>query len=140
MTGQLNVQKLKEREATTGLFPSDRPMLGLIELARLKLDDLMNPQDTQELKNKLQGASNHLSKQILKYWSQNKHLHVQFDLRTALPKDPPEMNQAGTMNDGAKSAMTRMAPSCHSAVVRKVSFGFFLSSPGSRSRESRAFR
>jgi predicted ATP-dependent endonuclease of OLD family len=115
MTGQVNVQKLKEREANKTLKPSDRPMLGLIELARLKLDELINPQNTQQLKNKLQGASNHLSGQVLKYWSQNKHLHVQFDLRPALPADPsPEMNQAGTMNlwgevyDSAHGATLRL--------------------------------
>jgi len=114
MTGQLNVQKLKEREASKTLLPSDRPMLGLIELARLKLDELTAPQNTQQLKNKLQGASNHLSQKILQYWSQNKHLHVQFDLRPALPKDPPEMNQAGTMNlwgevyDSAHGATLRL--------------------------------
>jgi hypothetical protein len=56
MTGQLNVQKLKEREAANKLENSDRPMLGLIELARLNIDQLVNPQNTQNLKNKLQGA------------------------------------------------------------------------------------
>jgi predicted ATP-dependent endonuclease of OLD family len=114
MTGQVNVQKLKEREMAKTLKPSDRPLIGLIELARLKLDELTSPQNTQELKNKLQGASNHLSRQILKYWSQNKHLHVQFDLRPALPKDPEEMNQVGTMNlwgevyDSAHGATLRL--------------------------------
>ncbi len=114
MTGQVNVQELKKREANSTLRNSDRPMLGLIELARLKLDELTCPQNTQQLKNKLQGASNHLSDQILKYWSQNKHLHVQFDLRPALPGDPPEMNQTGTTNlwgevfDSAHGATLRL--------------------------------
>ena len=97
MTGQVNVQKLKERQAENKLKNSDHPMLGLLALARLNLDQLLNPQSTQALKNKLEGASNHLSNKILQYWSQNKHLHVRFDVRPALPGDPaPEMNVANT--------------------------------------------
>ncbi len=98
MTGQLNVEKLKERQTSGKLEPSDRPMLGLIELARLNLDQLIKPTNTQFLKNKLQGTSNHLSGKILQYWSQNKHLHVQFDVRPALSGDPEGMNMQGTTN------------------------------------------
>jgi len=73
MEGHVNIEKLKERQTgqnSQKLKPSDLPMLGLIELARLNLDQLLNPQRTEELVAKLEGASNHLSKQILKFWSQ----------------------------------------------------------------------
>ena len=95
MQGHDNVEALKERKAANTLKRSDRPLLGLIELARLDLDKLLTPHRTQELKNKLQGASNHLSSKILKYWSQNKHLSMQFDVRPGLPGDPEGM-QNGT--------------------------------------------
>ena len=97
MTGQLNVQKLKQRQAAKKLEDSDRPMLGLIDLARLNLDELLTPQNTQALINKLEGASNHLSKQILKYWSQNKHVSVKFDIRPALPGDPEGMREGSNL-------------------------------------------
>jgi hypothetical protein len=45
--------------------------------------------------NKLEGASNHLTKKIVKYWSQNRHLKLKFDVRPAQPGDPEGM-QAGT--------------------------------------------
>jgi predicted ATP-dependent endonuclease of OLD family len=93
MRGCENMQALQTRVTNKQLLPSDHPLLGLIELARLKLPDLVNPTRTQELKNKLQGAGNHLSKQILPYWSQNKHLHMSFDVRSALPGDPEGMRQ-----------------------------------------------
>jgi predicted ATP-dependent endonuclease of OLD family len=93
MRGHDNVEALKKRKAQNKLEPSDHPLLGLIELARLDLDKLLAAQRTQELKNKLQGASNHLSSQILKYWSQNKHLRMNFDVRPALPGDPEGMRQ-----------------------------------------------
>ena len=76
------------------LFRSaDRPMLGLIDLARLKLDELINPQRTEELVAKLEGASNHLSRQILKFWSQNQHLQVKFDVRSARPGGTPFVSE-----------------------------------------------
>jgi predicted ATPase len=93
MEGHGNIQALKERKAKNNLKRSDHPLLGLIDLARLDLDQLLNASRTQELKNKLQGASNHLSGKILKYWSQNKHLRMNFDVRPALANDPPDMQQ-----------------------------------------------
>ena len=88
-----NVEALKDRKTQNKLLRSDHPLLGLIELARLDLDKLLASQRTQELKNKLQGASNYLSAQILKYWSQNRHLRMSFDVRPALPGDPDGMRQ-----------------------------------------------
>lgn len=72
MRGCENMQALMARVNEEALLPSDHPLLGLLELARLKLEDLVNPTRTQELKNKLEGAGNHLTRQILPYWSQNK--------------------------------------------------------------------
>ncbi len=95
MRGHENIQALKDRLQNHRLKPSDHPMLGLIELAELSLDELLNPQRTQELVNKLEGAGNHLSRQVLKYWSQNKHLQMRFDVRPALQGDPEGM-RSGT--------------------------------------------
>ena len=95
MLGHDNVEALKQRKDTNTLRASDHPLLGLIELARLNLENLLASSRTQDLKNKLQGASNHLSSQILKYWSQNKHLRMNFDVRQAMADDPPGM-QTGT--------------------------------------------
>lgn len=93
MRGHDNVQALQKRRAENKLERSDHPLLGLLELARLNLDSLLAATRTQELKNKLQGASNHLSTQVLKYWSQNKHLRMNFDVRPALSADPEGMRQ-----------------------------------------------
>jgi predicted ATP-dependent endonuclease of OLD family len=95
MEGHVNIEKLKERQTNGSLKDSDRPMLGLIELARLNMDQLLGSQRTEELNNSLEGASNHLSRQLLKYWSQNKHLTVKVDVRPGRPGDPSEM-QNGT--------------------------------------------
>lgn len=111
MKGHVNIETLKQRIANPStLLESDYPMLGLIELARLKLDELTSPNRTEELISKLEGASNHLSKQILKYWSQNKHLTVRFDVRPARPGDPQGMvtgtNLLGRVHDAVHLVST----------------------------------
>lgn len=112
MDGQVNIEQLKQRKANGQLKNSDRPMLGLIELARLDLDKLLNPERTETLINKLEGASNHLSRQVLKYWSQNKHLQVKFDVRAANAGDPDGMtngtNLWGRVHDSVHFVSTRL--------------------------------
>ena len=76
MEGQVNIDTLRQRQAQNALLPSDHPMLGLIGLADLELDQILNSQNTQDLNNQLEGAGNYLSRQILKYWSQNKHISL----------------------------------------------------------------
>jgi len=97
MTGRDSVKALKERKTSGTLKKSDLPLLGLIELARLDLDKLLAVTETQELKNKLEGASNHLSKQVLKYWSQNRHLWMAFDVRDGKPQDPEGMREGSNI-------------------------------------------
>lgn len=115
MEGHVNIEKLKERKAGTNgqkLRHSDRPMLGLIDLARLNLDQLLSPDRTEGLVAKLEGASNHLSRQILRYWSQNQHLQVRFDVRPGRPGDPEEMksgtNLWGRVDDTVHRVSTQL--------------------------------
>ena len=91
MRGRDNLDALIQREDSEQLQESDRPLIGLINLARLNLRELVNTQNTTELKNKLEGAGNHLTRRIVTYWSQNKHIQMKFDVREAKPQDPEGM-------------------------------------------------
>ena len=93
MTGQTNLNRLVERYESEQLEEADRPLLGLINLARLDLDELIRTQNTTELKNRLEGAGNHLTRRIMKYWSQNRHIQMKFDVRDAKPHDPQGMRE-----------------------------------------------
>lgn len=112
MVGHENVNALMERKDANTLKPSDYPLLGLINVARLKLADLLNAQRTLELTNTLEGAGNHLTRQILKYWSQNKHLQMKFDVREARPQDPEHMRSGvniwGKVYDSVHWATTEL--------------------------------
>lgn len=91
LTGQDNVNALKQRRAEDNLDNSDHPLLGLLALARLDLDELTDPRRTEALISKLEAAENQLTDKVLKYWSQNRHLRMSFDIRPAQPEDPEGM-------------------------------------------------
>tara|TARA_B100000965_G_scaffold389201_1_gene394605 strand:+ start:3547 stop:5511 length:1965 start_codon:yes stop_codon:yes gene_type:complete len=93
MNGQANLDALITREDAKQLQDSDYPLIGLINLARLNLRELVAAKNTTELKNKLEGAGNHLTGRIVKYWSQNQHIQMRFDVRDAKPEDPENMRQ-----------------------------------------------
>ncbi|MGO7394574.1 ATP-dependent endonuclease [Rhizobium ruizarguesonis] len=93
MEGQANLNALIAREDDDTLLDSDYPLIGLINLARLDHRKLVATNNTVELKNKLQGAGNHLTQRIVKYWSQNRHIQMRFDVRDAKAGDPEGMQQ-----------------------------------------------
>ena len=91
MKGQDNLDALKQRVAEGTLENSDYPLLGLIGLARLNLDQILNPRRTETLIAQLESAGNFLTRSVLPYWSQNQHLRMEFDIRQAQREDPPGM-------------------------------------------------
>ena len=93
MEGCANLNQLIHREDNNQLEGPDYPLLGLINLARLNHRELVKTNNTIQLKNKLDGAGNHLTSKIIKYWTQNKHIQMRFDVRDAKPGDPENMQQ-----------------------------------------------
>lgn len=105
MTGAENMPALAKRKTDGALRPSDYPLLGLLELARLNVEEIQAATRTQDVINKLEGAGNTLGRRVLKYWSQNRHLQTRFDLRPGLAEDPPELRSG--MNVYAQIYNTR---------------------------------
>ena len=88
MKGQDNLNALQDRKNQEQRDPADEPLLGLIALAGLNLDQLTTPGRTEALIARLEAAENQLTSKVLKYWSQNRHLRMKFDIRPAQPDDP----------------------------------------------------
>ena len=112
MKGRDNVDTLQQRVMNNALEDSDHPLLGLIALAGLDLDQLTNPQKTEALIAKLEAAENRLTGKVLSYWSQNRHLRMKFDIRTAQPNDPEDMtsgmNVWGRVHDTKHGVSTNL--------------------------------
>ena len=80
-----------ERVREKNLKGPDYPLLGLIALAGLDLNQLVAPERTEALLAKLEAAENQLTQKVLTYWSQNRHLRLKFEIHPALPSDPVGM-------------------------------------------------
>ena len=93
MKGQDNLDSLLQRTQNSTLEDSDYPLLGLIGLAGLSLDTVVNVADTETLIARLEAAGNLLTRSVLRYWSQNSHLRMKFDIRQARPQDGPGMDR-----------------------------------------------
>ncbi|HEY7608345.1 MAG TPA: AAA family ATPase [Alphaproteobacteria bacterium] len=135
MQGRANIEALKARIADGKLEPSDYPLLGLIHRARLKIEDLLDPARTRDLKNRLEGAGNHLTRQIVKYWSQNKHLQLRFDVRPARRDDPEGMREGTNLWSEVYDAKHMVTTELGSRSRGFVWFFSFLSWYGDVQRE-----
>ena len=91
LKGQDNLDSLRERISQNALESSDHPLIGLIELAGINVERIADPGRTESLLNRLEAAENRLTQQMLRYWSQNRHLRMAFDIRAAQPEDPEDM-------------------------------------------------
>ncbi|MCP9496572.1 MAG: AAA family ATPase [Pyrinomonadaceae bacterium MAG19_C2-C3] len=65
--------------------------MGLLRLAGIKVEDLTNTAGYEEVKAKLEGISISITDKVFEYWTQNKNLDVEFDIR-ADPQDKPPFN------------------------------------------------
>ncbi|MCF8299053.1 MAG: AAA family ATPase [Saprospiraceae bacterium] len=97
MSGIVNIPKLKNRVKSNTINDSDKPMLGLIELAELSLDSFDQIQNTRELLNKLEGASNKIQRAFMKYWSQSSNISLQLDVRDGKPQDKEEFRSGANI-------------------------------------------
>src|SRR5262249_43982124 len=95
MEGQVNIEALKERLGNKQLLDSDRAMVARVELNRINMDQLAVLENTQNHDSRIEDPGNHLSRRILDYWSQNRHIQRRFDARPGRPGDPPGY-QSGT--------------------------------------------
>ena len=91
MKGQGNLDALRQRVNNKTLKEPDHPLLGLIDLAGLDLNELVNPERTEALLANLEAAENQLTQTVLTYWSQNLHLRMNFDIRPGQRGDPEGM-------------------------------------------------
>ena len=112
MLGQVNLEELIQRRDSDALEGSDRPLMGLLEIASLDIDDLINPGRTERLFARLESAANGLTSRALKYWSQNRHIRMKFEIQPGQPNDPDGMREGtniwGRVEDTKHSVTTSL--------------------------------
>jgi hypothetical protein len=86
---KVNLRSLKRKASAGTLDPEDETVLALFSMADMSLDDMLNEAGYEAVKANLEGLSNTITDQIFTFWTQNKELAVQIDVREDPSDDPP---------------------------------------------------
>jgi len=92
MRGEVSLTKLAEDKAQNKLTMGDRIFISLLEMAGTTIEEIQSINKFEPLITKLEAVSNRISREIFSYWSQNKHLKVEFRFDNARSEDPPPFN------------------------------------------------
>lgn len=93
MPGQLSLDALSQRmQKPATLSGGEKVFLALLEMIGSNLEELRKTNQFERLQARLEAASNKLTAEIFSYWTQNRHLKVQFRFEQGLPGDPPPFN------------------------------------------------
>lgn len=93
MRGRVALHDLVNRKNQNKLDLSDRIFLALLDLAGTSIDEINKIGTLEHLYAELEAVSNRITETIFHYWSQNRHLEVEFRLDQGRPGDPPPFNQ-----------------------------------------------
>ncbi len=125
MSGQISVENQAKLHSAGAEIPKgDEIFESFLSLAGTSLEELKDSRKLEDLKAKCEAASNNITEQIFKYWSQNDALDVQIDISPGKPDDPTPFN-TGTV------VSARVYNSHHKASVlfseRSAGFVWFFS-------------
>ena len=91
LDGKINLDGLNARKTNSTLTDADKTALGLFELAGIQLPDLMSEKGYENSKAKLEAIGLSITDQVFEYWTQNRELSVEFDVK-ADPTDQAPFN------------------------------------------------
>ncbi|MDY0355243.1 MAG: AAA family ATPase [Sedimentisphaerales bacterium] len=92
LPGRVAIADLLKRQQVNQLKFDDRIFLALLDLANSNPEDINGIGRSEQLIMELEAISNRLTAEIFEFWSQNRHLDIQFRFDAARPQDPPPFN------------------------------------------------
>lgn len=87
LPGKISLAKLKQGEGKPPTQTEDESLytaLALVRLVGARTDEFLERTNYERLKASLEAASNSITDQVFKFWSQNRQLEVEFDLEPVL--------------------------------------------------------
>jgi predicted ATPase len=97
MDGNVSLERLRTTVNANTPSKNDSVFLAFLDFAGTSLDELEKVNRYEQLKARVEAASIKISRKIFKYWSQNRHLKIQFSLETGRPGDPAPFNSGNIM-------------------------------------------
>jgi len=109
LPGEVSIDQLRSKEQTNQLGFSDRIFIALLDLAGTSPSEIAEMGKFEQLVAELEGVSNRISEEIFAYWSQNKHLEVEFRFDQGRPEDPPPFNKGFIFRTRIKNSRHRVS-------------------------------
>jgi predicted ATP-dependent endonuclease of OLD family len=124
MQGQVSLEQIQQKKKNGSLDGNDQVFVALCDMASVTIEEVAAIKQFESLVARFEGASNKISAEIFRYWSQNKFLKVQFRLDPAQPGDPAPYNSGNIFR-------TRIYNQLHEVTVpfddRSTGFVWFFS-------------
>ncbi len=109
MSGRVSIDDLEARRARNNDFEEgQRIFLEFLDFARISLNDIRDAKKSEDLRARCEAASINISKQIFEYWSQNRHLKVDFVVESGRPEDPAPFNNGFVMQARVRNQLHDM--------------------------------
>lgn len=95
MPGKVSIPRLISHRDSGALERGEEALLALLSMAEVELEDFSSPDSHEHLIRQMENASNAISDEVFKYWSQNKELQVKLQvIATAESGAEPPIDQA----------------------------------------------
>jgi len=96
MSGEISLNQLASDRQNNKVSSGDKIFLDFLEYAGTTVEELQKATRYEELKAKLEAASNDITEEIFQFWSQNDALEVKIDIGEGKSGDPAPFN-SGTV-------------------------------------------
>jgi predicted ATP-dependent endonuclease of OLD family len=97
MDGDVSIEQIKQNIQKGMLKPGEKVFLAFLEFAGTSLDELSAITRFEDLRARVESASIKITRQIFQYWSQNRHLKVNFTIDAARSGDAAPFNSGTVM-------------------------------------------
>ena len=108
LPGRMSINSLQVKKQQNKLEMEDKIFLALLSLASSTPESIINIKESEKLIMELETISNLLTEEIFEYWTQNKHLDVDFRCDPGLPGDPPPFNSGFVFSTRIKNRRHRV--------------------------------
>jgi len=98
LPGKVALTDLKSRRDSNNLTFGHKIFMALLDMTSSGLDEIESIGESEKLIMELEAIQNSLTDKIFKYWTQNRHLEVQFRFDHARQEDPAPFNEGYIFN------------------------------------------
>ncbi|MBA7480663.1 hypothetical protein ES707_16125 [subsurface metagenome] len=126
MPGQVSITDLREKLSEKRVEVGDRIFLALLDLAGSSISEIDSIKKYEALRAELEAVSSRISDEIFEYWTQNRHLDVEFEFDNARPDDPAPFNSGYVFRTRIRNSRHRVSVSFDERSTGFVWFFSFL--------------